>query len=119
MSESLFETMNPDRRATRREIRLLKMLRNILPPYRKWAERARELERRLLRGRLGALPPAPRRAVGRREWESRMETLAASGKPPTCVDRAELGMSREGETRCARTGLVLARGRCPECPCPK
>lgn len=115
----MFEEQNAGRPATKRELRLLDFLKRMLPPYRHWAERARERERHALRGGLGALPKAPRQAIGAKEWEARMLALNESGKPPTCVDRAELGLSPKGETKCARTGLVLARGRCPECPCPK
>ena len=112
----MFEETNPERRASRREIRLLKLLRSMLPPYPHWARRAREIERRLLRGRLGALPAPPRRKIGAGEWETRMAALA---EIPTCVDRAELGLSPDGRTKCARTGLVLERGRCGDCPCKR
>ena len=115
----MFETENPERPATRRESRLLKLLRAMLPPYAHWAQRAREIERRLLRARLGPLPAPPRRSVGAKEWEVRVARLADSGGTPTCVDRAELGMSPDGRTKCARTGLVLERGRCGDCPCPR
>ena len=112
----MFETVNPGRPASKRELRLLTLLRRALPPLKHWIERARERERRLLRRGLGALPPEPRRKIGDKEWEERMAKLAEKDAIPTCLDRAELRLPDSGPTRCARTGLVLARGRCEECP---
>ena len=112
--------MNPTpipRPGSRRESRLAGLLASMLPPYRRWLERCRNLQRRALRKTLGPMPPYPVLQVGKKEADIRLEKLAVLDQPPTCIDVAELRLGKQPKTRCVRTGLVLARGRCPDCTC--
>jgi len=89
----------------------------MLAPYRRWLVRRRNAQRQALRKTLGPLPPYPNHQVGKKEAETRLDGLAILGRPPTCIDAAELKLGAQPEIRCVRTGLVLARGRCPDCTC--
>lgn len=106
---------NPDRKSSVRERRVLRILCSLIPPLRHHVERRWRL--RLLQLPKFPPPPVPRHhsRVGDKEWEERM--LSLQGKTPSCLDRKELNLPEDGPTRCACTGQVLLRGRCPECAC--
>ena len=104
----MIPTPNPTRPGSVRESRILRLLSSICPPLR------HQLERRWQRQLPPPppIPPEPRHPsrIGDKEWETSIQHV-----PPTCLDRKELELPESGPTRCSRTGLVLARGRCPSC----